>query len=126
MYELEDTYHWLSSEVHSFPYTLHTLVEKAQMAARRGDFSIACQYLGEIKAGRSLADESHQALLHIECARAACQMHNRIQAEAEIKDAIAQLRKGNSDDPSIQHALALAYWMLGNLTLPFSNTPQDS
>jgi SOS-response transcriptional repressor LexA len=125
MYELEDTYHWLGSEIHSFPYTLHTLVEKSQMAARRGDFSIACQYLGEIKAGRSLADETQQALLHIECARVACRMHNRIQAEGEIKDAIAQLRKGNLDDPFIQHALAVAHWMLGNLTLPFSNTPQE-
>lgn len=123
MYDLENTYHWLSHNNHPFPYTIRVLIANMHAEAEAGNFSQAWKYLQGLKSSREISDEFEQALVLMQCALAACKMHHPSQSVQDLSEAIRLLEQENARDPFREDARALAYWMLGNLMLPFVNTP---
>jgi SOS-response transcriptional repressor LexA len=126
MKDLENTYHWLGKQDPGFIYEPGRLAGHMHAAAEDGDFSTAWRYHHELAAARGIADEYRQALIYMECALAACKMHNPTQAAQDLKSAISLLERLRAGHLARDHAWALAHWMLGNLLLPFSNAPSDT
>ncbi|HZD56850.1 MAG TPA: S24 family peptidase [Anaerolineales bacterium] len=125
MNDLENTYHWLGKQDPGFIYEPGRLARHMHAAAEDGDFSTAWKYHHELAAARGIGDEYQQALIYMECALAACEMHDPAQATQNLKSAISVLERLRTGHPAREHAWALAHWMLGNLLLPFSSAPSD-
>jgi hypothetical protein len=70
-----------------------------------------------------LGEQFEQARAHLECALAADTAHNPLLAIDELERALNLLGQGPPTSPKHQHARALAWWMLGNLELPFRDPP---
>jgi repressor LexA len=96
-----------------------------QSEVELGNFSTAWKCLDELWTARRIGDDYDQALVHIECALAAGKMHSPTQAQHELSEATMLLGRTRSADPLCKHLSAQAYWMLGNLILPYSSTRQD-
>lgn len=122
MYDLENTYHWLSHSTHPFPYTIRVLISNLHAEAEAGNFAQARETLQALKTSVETSDHFERALVLMQCALASCKMHHQSEAMRELNEAIRLLDKPNARDPFKGDARALAHWMLGNLTLPFSNT----
>ncbi|MEJ2264194.1 MAG: S24 family peptidase [Anaerolineales bacterium] len=123
MRDLENTYHWLEKKEPCFTYGPIRLIRCMHAEAEDGDFSRAWGHRDDLEATRGIGDQYEQALIYMECALAACKMHNPTRAVQDLKSALFLLKRVNAGYPGREHASALAHWMLGNLTLPFSNTP---
>lgn len=125
MKDLENTYHWLENKEPRFTYEPSRLIKHMYAEAEIGDFSTAWRYRHDLEAARGIGDEYEQALIYMECALAACKMHNPTQAVQDLKCALSLLERVGAGYPGRDHACALAHWMLGNLLLPFSNRSGD-
>jgi SOS-response transcriptional repressor LexA len=123
MYDLENTYHWLSHQNHPFPYTIRMLIANMHAEAEAGNFSQAWKYLQGLKSSREISDQFEQALILMQCALAACKMHHPSQSVQDLNEAIRLLDKESIRDPFSKDARAMADWMLGNLILRSFNTP---
>lgn len=123
MYDLESTYHWLSHNHHPFPYTIRVLIANMHTEAEAGNFSLARKLLQGLKSSRELLDPFEQALVLMQCALAACKMHQPSQSVQDLRKAIRLLDQENARDPFKEDARAIADWMLGNLMLPSLSTP---
>lgn len=123
MYDLESTYHWLSHNHHPFPYTIRVLIANMHAEAEAGNFSLAWKHLQGLKSSRELSDPFEQALVLMQCALAACKMHQPSQSVQDLRESIRLLDQENARDPFKEDSRAIADWMLGNLILPYFNTP---
>lgn len=125
MYDLENTYYWLSHSTHPFPYTIRVLISDLHAEVEAGNFAQARRRLQALKTSVATSDPFERALVLMQCALAVCKMHHPSEALRELNQAIRLLDKPNTRDPFKGDARALAHWMLGNLTLPFSNASSN-
>jgi SOS-response transcriptional repressor LexA len=125
MKDLENTYHWLEEKEPGFTYEPGRLIKHMHAQAEDGDFAAAWRYRHELEATKGIGDKYEQALIFMQCAVAACKMHNPTQAVQDLKSALSLLERVGAGYPGREHACALAHWMLGNLLLPFSNRSAD-
>lgn len=121
MHDPVSAYHWLKrGDDEYINFTLHNLISRLQAEIEAGQLSAALECLEQLEIASQGADRLEQAWVRLECALAACQIHDPSLATAHLNTALELLGPGAGRSRIYAHTFAVASWLLGLLTMPLS------